>query len=71
MVSIIQVLIQYIKQLHKEKSQLLYFSAKFISLRQFDFDDSKSPKYQKFKVDKLPTIIRRETYDYLFLIELF
>lgn len=71
MTNIINTLLKYIKQLHKEKSQLLYFIAKFIPLRQLAFDDSKSPKYQKFKVDKLPTIIRRETYDYLFLIELF
>lgn len=32
-------------------------------------DDSKSYKYQKFKLDKTPTIIRPQVVDYLLLIE--
>uniref|UniRef100_UPI002181ECE8 transposase n=2 Tax=Clostridium chauvoei TaxID=46867 RepID=UPI002181ECE8 len=32
------------------------------------FDDSNSPEYQKFKVDKLPTIIRFEKVDYILLL---
>ena len=32
------------------------------------FDDSNSPKYQKFKVDKLPKIIKFEKVDYQLLL---
>ena len=33
------------------------FVCKYIPLRQWAFDDSHSPKYQKFKVDQLPKIV--------------
>ena len=33
-------------------------------LKQCVFDDSHSPKYQKFKIDKLPKIIYYEKWDY-------
>ncbi|MDD6770856.1 MAG: hypothetical protein PUE23_08355, partial [Inconstantimicrobium porci] len=36
--------------------QLIGFIAQHIPLKQMQFDDSNSPKYQKFKVDKLPII---------------
>ena len=32
------------------------------------FDDSNSPEYQKFKVDKLPTILKLEKVDYKLLL---
>ena len=32
------------------------------------FDESNSPKYQKFKVDKLPKIIKFEKVDYQLLL---
>ncbi len=32
------------------------------------FDESNSPKYQKFKVDKLPKIVRFHTVDYKLLL---
>ena len=32
------------------------------------FDDSNSPEYQKFKVDKLPTILKFEKVDYKLLL---
>ena len=32
------------------------------------FDDSNSPEYQKFKVDKLPKIVRFHTVDYKLLL---
>lgn len=35
----------------------LHFICRYIPLKQWAFDDSHSPKYQKFKVDKLPRII--------------
>ena len=50
-------------------SFLLKFICKFIPLRQFAFDDSNSPDYQKFKTDKLPVIKTFEKLDYEFLIE--
>ena len=41
-------------------SPLLNFICRYIPLKQWDFDDSHSPKYQKFKVDELPRIISYE-----------
>lgn len=49
-------------------NELLNFIAKNIPLKQFAFDDSVSPEYQKFKVDTVPTIIQFETVDYLLLL---
>ncbi len=34
------------------------FIAKYIPLKQWAFDDTHSPKYQKFKTDILPNVIR-------------
>ena len=36
------------------------FICRFIPLKQWAFDDSHSPKYQKFKVDRLPKIVFRQ-----------
>jgi len=44
------------------------FIAKHIPMGQWKFDDSNSPEYQKFKVDKLPKIIHFEKVDYLLLL---
>ena len=38
-------------------SPLLNFICRYIPLKQWPFDDSHSPKYQKFKVDERPRII--------------
>jgi len=57
---IILYLLQYIKYQHKIIGQLLNFICRFIPLKQWAFDDSHSPKYQKFKIDKLPRIISYE-----------
>ena len=54
---IIMYLIQYIQYQHKQICWLLNFICRYIPLRQWAFDDSHSPKYQKFKIDKLPKII--------------
>ena len=56
---------QYLKQI----SELTLFIAKFIPLRQWAFDDSISPNYQKFKTDILPIIKKFEKQDFLFLLE--
>ena len=45
------------------------FICKFIPLKQFSFDDSSSPDYQKFKTDKLPVIKKFEKIDFQFLCE--
>ena len=67
--SIILFLLNYIQYLHKQINELLLFISKFIPLNQFSFDDSISPKYQKFKVDQLPVIIKFQKLDYQFLLE--
>ena len=62
--NIILYLIQLIQYQHKQICWLLNFICRYIPLRQWAFDDSHSPKYQKFKIDKLPKIIHYETWDY-------
>lgn len=59
----------YNQYLLKEIYKLTLFISKHIPLRQWAFDDSKSPAYQKFKLDKLPIIKRFEKQDYQFLLE--
>ena len=54
---IILYLLQLIQYQHKQICWLLNFICRYIPLRQWAFDDSHSPKYQKFKIDKLPKII--------------
>ena len=54
---IIMYLIQLIQYQHKQICWLLNFICKYIPLKQWAFDDSHSPKYQKFKIDQLPKII--------------
>ena len=54
---IILYLLNYINYQRKIIGQLLNFICRYIPLKQWAFDDSHSPKYQKFKVDKLPKII--------------
>lgn len=66
--SIITVLLAYNQFLISQIYQLLLFIAKHIPLRQWAFDDSHSPEYQKFKVDKLPEIFIPEPVDYQFLL---
>ena len=52
--AIIQLLLAEIYYLHRQIAWLMSFIAQYIPLKQFSFDDSKSPKYQKFKTDILP-----------------
>ena len=61
---IILYLLDYIKYQQKIICQLFYFICRFIPLKQWAFDDSHSPKYQKFKIDKLPKILHYEVWDY-------
>ncbi len=62
--NIILYLIQLIQYQHKQICWLLNFICRYIPLRQWAFDDSHSPKYQKFKIDQLPKIIHYETWNY-------
>ena len=66
--SIITYLLIYNQYLIKTIYQLLIFISKHIPLKQMSFDDSNSPEYQKFKVDKLPKILRFEKVDYILLL---
>ena len=58
--NIILYLLQIIQYQYKIISQLLNFICRYIPLKQWNFDDSHSPKHQKFKVDELPRIISYE-----------
>ena len=66
--NIILYLLQFIQYQNKIIGQLLNFICRYIPLKQWAFDDSHSPKYQKFKIDKLPKIIDYEPWDYKDLI---
>ena len=59
MYSIILYLLNIIQDQSKQISYLLHFICRFIPLKQWLFDDSHSPKYQKFKTDELPIIQHR------------
>ena len=56
LVYIIHYLLQLIQALYQQNILLLNLISKYIPLKQWAFDDSNSPKYQKFKVDELPVI---------------
>ena len=62
--SIIHYLLIQNQYLLKIISYLCNFICKYIPLKQWTFDDSHSPKYQKFKVDEPPFIIQREVWFY-------
>lgn len=57
---IILYLIQLIQHLYKQNCWLVLFICKYILLKQWAYDDSKSSAYQKFKIDELPRIISYE-----------
>lgn len=66
--SIITYLITYNQYLIKIIYQLFIFISKHIPLKQMEFDDSNSLVYQKFKVYKLPTILKFKKVDYKLLL---
>ena len=66
---IILYLLNYIQYQHKQICWLLNFICRYIPLKQWAFDDSHSPKYQKFKIDKLPVIKTFIKQDWQFLLE--
>lgn len=67
--NIISFLIELNQYYYKIICQLVLFIAKYIPLKQWAYDEIHSPKYQKFKTDKLPIIKRFEKQNYLFLLE--
>ena len=60
LMDIIQYLLNLIQYLYQQNCWLINFICRYIPLKQWAFDDSHSPKYQKFKVDELPRIISYE-----------
>ena len=68
---IILHLLTLIQYLYQQNCWLILFICKYTPLKQWAFDDSHSPEYQKFKVDEPPIIIKREKFDYKELIEYF
>ncbi|MDW7669303.1 MAG: transposase, partial [Bacillota bacterium] len=69
MSQIITYLLVYNQYLIYQIYELSLFIAKHIPLNQLAFEDSNSPKYQKFKVDKVPIIKKFVKQDYNFLLE--
>jgi len=67
--NIIHYVVVYNQYLLKIIFVLLTFIARYIPLKQKIHDDSMSPKYQKFKIDRLPIIKRYEKVDWQFLQE--
>lgn len=66
---IIMYLIQLVQYQYKIIAQLFNFICRYIPLRQWVFDDSHSPKYQKFKIDRLPKIVSyKQEWDWQNLI---
>ncbi len=69
---IILYLLQIIQAQHKQICWLLGFICRYIPLKQWAFEDSHSPKYQKFKIDQLPLITDfRQDWTYKDLIPYF
>ena len=67
--NIILYLLTIIQEQHQQICWLILFIARYIPLRQWAHDELHSPKYQKFKTDKLPTIIPFVKQDYRFWLE--
>ena len=66
--NIVLYLLNVIQHQSEQIAFLLKFIRKFIPINQWVHDDSKSPKYQKFKIDRLPHILPFFKQDWRFLI---
>ena len=66
---IILYLLQFIQYQHQQICWLINFICRYIPLKQWAFDDSHSPKYQKYKIDQLPVIKTFIKQDWQFLLE--
>ena len=69
LMDIILYLLQTIQELYALNCWLINFICRYIPLKQWAFDDSHSPKYQKFKIDELPLVTDfRQDWNYKDLI---
>lgn len=69
---IILYLIHLVQDLYQQNCWLINFICRYIPLKQWAYDDSHSPKYQKFKIDQLPLITNfRQDWTYKDLIPYF
>ena len=69
LMDIIPYLLSLIQFLYQQNCWLINFICRYIPLRQWAFDDSHSPKYQKFKIDELPLVTDfRQNWTYKELI---
>jgi transposase-like protein/uncharacterized protein YbaR (Trm112 family) len=68
MLSIIPHLLLIIQYQNQQIRWLVIFISKYIPLRQWAHDDIHSPKYQKFKTDKLPVVQKSFKQDWQFLL---
>ena len=66
---IILYLLSIIQHLYQQNCWLINFICRYIPLKQWAYEDSHSPKYQKFKVDELPHIKTFIKQDWQFLLE--
>ena len=66
---IILYLLNFIQYQHQQICWLLNFICRYIPLKQWAFDDSHSPKYQKFKIDQLPIVKPFIKQDWQFLLK--
>ena len=72
LMDIILYLLTIIQYLYQLNCWLLNFICRYIPLKQRAFDDSHSPKYQKYKIDELPLITDfRQDWTYKELIPYF
>lgn len=62
--NIILYFLHIIQYLYHQNCWLIHFICRYIPLKQWVYEDSQSPNYQKYKVDELPTVIAREVWDY-------
>ena len=67
--NIILYLLTIIQEQYKTICWLLNFICKYIPLKQWAFDGSHSPKYQKFTTDRLPLLKPFIKQDWQFLLE--
>ena len=72
LMDIILYLLSIIQYLYQQNCWLINLICRYIPLKQWAFDDSHSPKYQKFRVDQLPKIqIIHHEWDWCLLIPYF
>lgn len=72
LMDIIQYLLAIIQYLYQQNCWLLNFICRYLPLKQWAFDDSHSPKYQKLKTDQLPLLTDfRQDWTYKELIHYF